>query len=144
MKSVDRLASSTVTVEPEAADSRPEKLSGYAPEEGVSVAAIVPCEDGSLWVLERVSGGMEGMTLDDLIRHGLHPQLFRQLCHIDPVQFLLPGGVQLPPDLACPADSAARSHETAPQIVQSHHLQGAGDGGAAGLPVRRRRGGGRG
>ena len=42
------------------------KLSGYAPEEGVSVAAIVPCEDGSLWVLERVSGGMEGMTLDDL------------------------------------------------------------------------------
>ncbi len=42
------------------------KLEGYTPGEGASVAAIVPCEDGSLWVLERVSGGMEDMTLDDL------------------------------------------------------------------------------
>ena len=38
----------------------PEKLAGYAPgEEGASVAAIVPCEDGSLWVLERTAGEAE-------------------------------------------------------------------------------------
>ena len=38
----------------------PEKLAGYAPgEEGASVAAIVPCEDGALWVLERTAGEAE-------------------------------------------------------------------------------------
>lgn len=35
------------------------KLEGYAPESGVSIASIVPCEDGSLWVLEETSGSME-------------------------------------------------------------------------------------
>ena len=50
----------------DATGGEPVKLEGYTPGEGASVAAIVPCEDGSLWVLERVSGGMEGMTLDDL------------------------------------------------------------------------------
>ena len=50
----------------DATGGEPVKLEGYTPGEGASVAAIVPCEDGSLWVLERVSGGMEDMTLDDL------------------------------------------------------------------------------
>ena len=44
---------------------KPEKLAGYAPgEEGASVASVVPCEDGSLWVLERVSGGLGGLIFD--------------------------------------------------------------------------------
>lgn len=40
----------------------PEKLEGYAPgEEGASVSAIVPCEDGALWVLERTAGELEDL-----------------------------------------------------------------------------------
>lgn len=42
------------------------KLEGYAPGEGASIAAIVPCEDGALWVLERTAGGMEALDLDAL------------------------------------------------------------------------------
>lgn len=44
----------------------PVKLEGYTPGEGASIAAIVPCEDGSLWVLERTAGGMDGLDLDEL------------------------------------------------------------------------------
>lgn len=48
------------------ATGEPVKLEGYTPEEGASIAAIVPCEDGSLWVLERTAGGMDGLDLDEL------------------------------------------------------------------------------
>lgn len=47
------------------------KLMGYIPGEGASVDAIVPCEDGSLWILERTAGGMDGMDLDDLESGGI-------------------------------------------------------------------------
>lgn len=48
------------------AAGEPVKLEGYTPGEGASIAAIVPCEDGSLWVLERAAGGMDGLDLDKL------------------------------------------------------------------------------
>ena len=48
------------------AAGEPVKLEGYTPGEGASIAAIVPCEDGSLWVLERTAGGMDGLDLDGL------------------------------------------------------------------------------
>ena len=41
------------------------KLEGYVPESGVSVGSIVPCGDGTLWVLEQ-TGSREGTTLDDI------------------------------------------------------------------------------
>ncbi len=41
------------------------KLEGYAPESGVSVGSIVPCGDGTLWVLEQTDS-REGATLDDI------------------------------------------------------------------------------
>ena len=48
------------------AAGEPVKLEGYTPGEGASIAAIVPCEDGSLWVLERTACGMDGLDLDEL------------------------------------------------------------------------------
>ena len=36
----------------------------YAPGEGASVDAIVPCKDGSLWILERTAAGMDGMDFN--------------------------------------------------------------------------------
>lgn len=41
------------------------KLEGYVPGEGMTVAAIVPCENGSLWVLEQ-SGGDKELLLGDM------------------------------------------------------------------------------
>lgn len=52
------------------AAGEPVKLEGYTPGEGASIAAIVPCEDGSLWVLERTAGGMDGLDLDELENMG--------------------------------------------------------------------------
>ncbi len=48
------------------AAGEPVKLEGYTPGEGAAIAAIVPCEDGSLWVLERTAGGMDGLELNEL------------------------------------------------------------------------------
>ena len=42
------------------------KLAGYTPGEGASIAVIVPCEDGSLWVLEQTSGMMDFTSLADM------------------------------------------------------------------------------
>ena len=41
------------------------KLEDYVPGEGASIAAIVPCEDGSLWVLEQ-AGGMGTMDFGSM------------------------------------------------------------------------------
>lgn len=45
------------------ATGEPVKLEGYAPGDGASVTAIVPCGDGTLWVLETTSGGLDGLGL---------------------------------------------------------------------------------
>lgn len=45
------------------------KLEGYAPESGIFVTAIVPCGDGTLWVLEQ-AGGMETLSLGDFADMG--------------------------------------------------------------------------
>lgn len=50
----------------DAASGALEKLEGYVPGDGASVAAIVPCGDGSLWVLEQTAGGLENLDLDGL------------------------------------------------------------------------------
>ena len=64
----------------DAASGELTKLEGYAPGEGASVAAIVPCEDGALWVLERTAGGMEALDLDALERGGAwKSQVWRKL-----------------------------------------------------------------
>lgn len=42
------------------------KLEGYTPGDGASVTAIVPCEDGSLWVLERSAGMVDFDELVDM------------------------------------------------------------------------------
>ena len=48
----------------DAATGETAKLAGYAPaEEGASVKALVPCQDGSLWVLEQ-SDSLAGLDLD--------------------------------------------------------------------------------
>lgn len=46
------------------------KLEGYVPESGGSVTKLVPCADGSLWVLEQISGSAEGINLDSLEEGG--------------------------------------------------------------------------
>ncbi|MBD5160511.1 MAG: extracellular solute-binding protein [Oscillibacter sp.] len=46
------------------------KLEGYAPGDGASVTAIVPCGDGSLWVLETTRGGLDGLDLTEVGSEG--------------------------------------------------------------------------
>ena len=50
----------------DAATGEAARLEGYAPAGSAPVKTIVPCEDGSLWVLEQTEGGMETLDLGGL------------------------------------------------------------------------------
>lgn len=62
---------------------RAERLEGYAPEPGVSVAALAPGADGTLWVLEQNVGGMDAaegaLNAGDMLQAAASTQIWRRL-----------------------------------------------------------------